>query len=790
MQPTQVELEATQILTEMERNVPAITSALTESNSTTTVSGVSANRQLRRVRPASPSPASVVEASTPRGPVHGTSADLQVGQDVLSLLPFPPASLASGSTDLNSAVSANRQLTRNKPPSAAPTEISQHGSLSALDADGTHSIRPAGLAPPAVHSGSKSTGSLPIHRQLKRLSGARTTSPSRGTGSTSSTSGKTGASAAVPSYDPETYTDPPQHALPTPESPVIALAKPVSEVSARSSARRSLQATNPTAGPSRNPSSRAKRPTSRYTPEVENQGSSNDGRRKEKRAETSGTPAVEPMELDPLSSEGEERGAEMSMDTASAQFIPNAGGKRKRSNSPIRYKEDDRPDSPTPEPLDESFRPAFKVPKIKETKGKGKAKRSVKAERASRGFRTRTSTPAVPTPPAVSTVNPLRVLAYWGGAGQGYYPGTLSSMQGDLLSVRFDDGSYKNTTLEKVRLLVLRPGEVVKIADGDEAMLRKEVVVEDDMKEGDRQLRVRYEGKSLTIDIGVIYISVANIAKRFEDRKITADVLRLNHLPSPQVNVVNKSAASSNVFVGKVFIISAGTVKNGEADRLELAITNNGGSVQEGWEGLFDTQSRLKLKDTPFVVCLGSEVVFSAKGMVSLAAGIPCLSPMYIYDSLQRNQIIDWRSYLVSPGKSIYLENTASQMVDPNWGSDNWIAGEARAIRRPFVGMSFLFVLHGAKKIKDLVPFCIRALGSDDLEEVHNVDRKTRLEGYDYIVVEDRKVPIPQVLSGHPRLCNVPWLKQCLIMGAALPPSITPEVKPGQVENGTSEAKR
>lgn len=33
-----------------------------------------------------------------------------------------------------------------------------------------------------------------------------------------------------------------------------------------------------------------------------------------------------------------------------------------------------------------------------------------------------------------------------------------------------------------------------------------------------------------------------------------------------------------------------------------------------------------------------------------------------------------------------------SQFVDPHWGDERWIARDARAIRRPFVGKTFLFL--------------------------------------------------------------------------------------------------
>jgi len=73
------------------------------------------------------------------------------------------------------------------------------------------------------------------------------------------------------------------------------------------------------------------------------------------------------------------------------------------------------------------------------------------------------------------------------------------------------------------------------------------------------------------------------------------------------------------------------------------------------------------------------------------------------------------------------------------------------------------------KTVKSLVPFCCRALGAD-FTAVSKVEN-SMLALSDYVIVEDReKEVVPPAVQKSGKACNLAWLKQCLIMGAALPP--------------------
>jgi hypothetical protein len=58
---------------------------------------------------------------------------------------------------------------------------------------------------------------------------------------------------------------------------------------------------------------------------------------------------------------------------------------------------------------------------------------------------------------------------------------------------------------------------------------------------------------------------------------------------------------------------------------------------------------------------------------------------------------------------------------------------------------------------------CLHAMGAYKINIVQAITKEMSLDE-DYIMVEDRGNPsIPKRVMEHDRVCNVPWLKQCLV---------------------------
>ena len=57
------------------------------------------------------------------------------------------------------------------------------------------------------------------------------------------------------------------------------------------------------------------------------------------------------------------------------------------------------------------------------------------------------------------------------------------------------------------------------------------------------------------------------------------------------------------------------------------------------------------------------------------------------------SQEVDWRGYLVSPGRSVVHGQYTSQLIDPCWGEPTWNPSLARNSRQFLAGMKLLFVI-------------------------------------------------------------------------------------------------
>ncbi|ORX33535.1 hypothetical protein BD324DRAFT_278263, partial [Kockovaella imperatae] len=164
----------------------------------------------------------------------------------------------------------------------------------------------------------------------------------------------------------------------------------------------------------------------------------------------------------------------------------------------------------------------------------------------------------------------------------------------------------------------------------------------------------------------------------------------------------------------------------------------------------------------------------------ALASGIPCLASAFIEDAIERD--VDWRAYLISPGPSKIFNHRCSQLVDPNWGGADWSSAIARSLRQPFKGMEFLFLVPPGDSsilstVRELVPFCLSAMGASNLKSIVSTSTIVNLSSYDIVLIESRCPGqiIPELWKSSGKLCNFGWLKQCIISGAKLPAEVVAE---------------
>ncbi|WVQ68830.1 uncharacterized protein L199_007039 [Kwoniella botswanensis] len=519
--------------------------------------------------------------------------------------------------------------------------------------------------------------------------------------------------------------------------------------------------------------------------------------------------------------------------TPDTTVIPSSKRKRKPIVRSSSLSSDGESSSSAPEDLeDNTYQPSF-LPKIriKTEKGKGKANASAPSSTASSRppitKKAKTNAHVARLSPTVSTASeaivtpqPIPVLAAF---FQRYYPGK-ATWTGKAYKVNFEDGEKRDHIKpDQMRKLMLKKGDRLEACTESEFPPKFEVAEDwdGDLKgvkccsvEGEKLGRVKLN--LFGISNKVIHASFGG--RLFEDPHQQAKkpngmfrpagdrmtgrisvprspVKRVNGhgngSPAAARRSVSPTRSTSETLKGMLFLLTRG-LPHDQAE-ITSAIRSQGGKIASSWEELFDRSSpgecgfSKNLSGTPFVILMGEGkegTIITPKVMVALAKGIPVLSSRFVDDVVDQNEKVDWTSYLISPGFSNHVEHYMSQVVDTHWGEDEWELHRAGPIRRPLKGKKVLFVLPSAKydSLKRLIPVCAYSMGVEEILLTPNLkSSETTIQDnkWDYILFEDREYKdkvIPTWLSSEEdRLCNIHWLKQCLIMGKALPPSLDVE---------------
>ncbi|WVQ83944.1 hypothetical protein IAT38_006088 [Cryptococcus sp. DSM 104549] len=399
------------------------------------------------------------------------------------------------------------------------------------------------------------------------------------------------------------------------------------------------------------------------------------------------------------------------------------------------------------------------------------------------------------TPSSSAQPTQTRVLATY---SRHFYPARIVNCDSKGYSgVYYDGDKFSGFGEEKLRKLDIRKGDVL---DGiNLKSLPKKLEVKEDWDGSEEGVKCWSKGKPLgRVELQYICIPKDTVRAHFGDRLFdpstavgvdgplkVPDIKQKNPSPVKAVFATPSKPGTPRIFKDMVFLLTSGD----EKENLSVAdqITANGGRVAEDWTKMFNPDSpggggfARGLAATPFVVVPAStKASMTPKFMVALAKGIPILSAKFIEVSIKRKEAVKWQPYLVSSGFSDFTQHMMSQGVDPAWGEEGWDMGKAAHAYRPFAGKTALIVTPSSSQwMKTLVPCCLVNLGVADLKvvEIKNSSIEDMIDPkWDYVVVDNRKKKaVPEVLEGDERMGNINWLKQCLIMGEALPPSMKME---------------
>lgn len=421
-----------------------------------------------------------------------------------------------------------------------------------------------------------------------------------------------------------------------------------------------------------------------------------------------------------------------------------------------------------------------------------------------------------------------RVLAWWKGGD--YYFGSITGREpksADTYSVRFDDGHVASVALGKLRQgAALRIGDLVTVNELIKGGHRGEGVVVDIKKWKTQRIAhvaMGVEGLGERVDIESAWLKVAtpDIARSWDDRTLderTLVVPGAESRPAPG-STKRKAAAATTTstgrsagarFAGYAFVLTlkAEDVAEIEDKKIDLdarraalrtKIEGQGGVVADEWDELFAVRGKSDAKGwraeedegrrleyvgggkwaaVRKVFLLSGKMGTTPKYMMALALGVPCLSYRWIDEFLQ-DESAPWSSALLPSGRSDLYGTDVSQFVNPHLQNEPDMFKalvENDWIRRPFRGMTILCIFKRAKKVQpdktDKGKFFSRVacvMGAA-VHLVHDPSGSFPLNvaDYDYVVCET--AGMQEQMEKRGASCrSLDWVKQCIIMGKAIP---------------------
>ncbi|SCV69081.1 BQ2448_2101 [Microbotryum intermedium] len=417
------------------------------------------------------------------------------------------------------------------------------------------------------------------------------------------------------------------------------------------------------------------------------------------------------------------------------------------------------------------------------------------------------------------------------------YPATAISVSGGRIHARFDDGSKGNLKFSEVRRLKLQRGDWVRYVGAEAGDTETQVTtlaedlrvyrIESEADGSDVQGNCERDDVVAVTPVHVPFSDQPELARRdqiqrllvcaiaippqhtarFDDRRLTAveiagfegkapvSVKPPALLSIPQADkveplVVVRQDTSGSLFARMAFIVTSTRPEQEKRAFLD-SMHSHGATVIDvqhlytvETEGNKGGETKIKfqtdvLREIDTILLLADQPRTSPKFLAALALGIPCVSSLFVIDSIDQSARCDWKQYAISTGhvQSLNASSVYTQYRAMSRASFD-VATLAQAHREGygvFNGRSFLFVLPKTQ-IRSVLSIVVAA-GATRFHVVGSTEAASSAIGYDHIVLEDGS-KVPSGLRDHLGVASMTWVKQCLIAGRLLTPAM---MRPVQV---------
>ncbi|KAJ7219364.1 hypothetical protein GGX14DRAFT_21156, partial [Mycena pura] len=383
-----------------------------------------------------------------------------------------------------------------------------------------------------------------------------------------------------------------------------------------------------------------------------------------------------------------------------------------------------------------------------------------------------------------------RVFALWRKDGN-YYSGVVHSMiASGRYKINFDDNTTDEVNIEDMRLCKLNVGDAVFVI----GVPGGAVQVTDVSNFDEERVVVDRLGFSRVCHVSELRVASRTVSSHWKERCL--EFIMCVEKPrrsviSPAPSGMSVSSVGTSRKAPTLFSRFGFCITHPQPDvkkRVATYIKSSGGSVIDEWGEVIPVKGNqassrwlLEWKDAiprfrgvDRVFLLADDASQTAKYLIALALGIPCLRIDFIENAIEKNNVQDWPMYLLPSGFSDLLQGRVSQFVDVDWNDHD----TNDMMRDPvaYKPLKEKKILCFSKKIfeKDhvnrMVPNVVLAMGAKWVEAVSDMKRaKHPMSDYDYVVVDDNENWRTADARGCP--CVVPWewLKNALI-SRCIPP--------------------
>ncbi|KAK2809779.1 hypothetical protein FQN49_008585 [Arthroderma sp. PD_2] len=351
-----------------------------------------------------------------------------------------------------------------------------------------------------------------------------------------------------------------------------------------------------------------------------------------------------------------------------------------------------------------------------------------------------------------------------------------------------DSEKAEKVDIRGAKSLELRIGDIVKVnlpdvpkaphyVTGFGAKLQSHIDTDGDIGNWDKQMSDIYghstvrlkrkltkvvpKGKiprTISVPISKIYLD-QNLWSRFGERPYSPTSLPKNSYSgvhqtmeqSMQSRITQVSQApileseKIGLFSGMAFALSfTGNEKRGKD--VEAMLSDNGGVIlKDGFDQLFEPSSwalalptatteqvqtegplilTQRAKEMGFTCLITDQYSRRAKYMQALALNLPCLASQWVYECIEKQEVVEWEPYLLAAGSSIFLDNAVkSRILTPHPPSAANLLDTISVRPKVFANQFMLFVMgrKQAAQQRRAYAFLTCALGAERIYPVQTL---------------------------------------------------------------------